>query len=233
MLIPRRPLAVQSRTPSIRGAFERGWRRRSRRDARRCASPGLAEGTSWRRSAFAPGTSCSWPSRTPPCWTTPRGICAATTRSRPPRTRVSGRCFDARARRWRGTPRARRRRPRGARVQGRVRRARGVRAGVPPPTVRLAARVLWRRPARARAPRDGLRTHGVRRKRGVRGGVRQRPRAGAPLGRGRGGGQGEVRARPERRRRSSTLDSRGRATRVRRKADSESGRARDRARGKP
>ena len=146
MLIPRRPLAVQSRTPSIRGAFERGYGVGAR--------GGTRGGARLRVSRKAP-----------------RGDAAPSRRGH----RARGRAVRRRAGRRRAAsalrPHVRDRRGRGCRVaasmraleggavrlargaggrvargvQGRVRRARGVRARVPPPTVRLAARVLWRR----------------------------------------------------------------------------------------
>ena len=236
MLIPRRPLAVQSRTPSIRGAFERGYGVGAR--------GGTRGGARLRVSRKAP-----------------RGDAAPSRRGH----RARGRAVRRRAGRRRAAsalrPHVRDRRGRGCRVaasmraleggavrlargaggrvargvQGRVRRARGVRARGAPAHRAPRREGALAPPARARAPRDGLRTHGVRRKRCLRRGVRQRPRAGAPLGRGRGGGQGEVRARrsggggvP---RRSTRGDERrflfgGERTPA-------SGRARDRARGNP
>ena len=235
MLIPRRPLAVQSRTPSIRGAFERGYGVGAR--------GGTRGGARLRVSRKAP-----------------RGDAAPSRRGH----RARGRAVRRRAGRRRAAsalrPHVRDRRGRECRVAasmralegGAVRLARGAAPrgarrykeecaalvacapGVPPPTVRLAARVLWRRRRRARP--ETASTHGVRRKRCLRRGVRQRPRAGAPLGRGRGGGQGEVRARAGAAA-AAFLDARLAGTNFPGafggERTPESGRARDRARGNP
>ena len=226
MLIPRRPLAVQSRTPSIRGAFERGYGVGAR--------GGTRGGARLRVSRKAP-----------------RGDAAPSRRGH----RARGRAVRRRAGRRRAAsalrPHVRDRRGRGCRVAasmralegGAVRLARGAAAawregyrkcaalvacapGVPRPP--CASRpVLWRRGG-ARAPETAY-VPTASAGNAVYEEGRRRPRAGAPLGRGRGG-QGEVRARrsggggvPRRSTRGDDF------RRVRRRADSESGRARDRA----
>ena len=144
------------------------------------------------------------------CWTTPRSICAATTRSRPPRTRVSGRCFDARARGG-ATRLARGAGGRVARgVQGRVRRARGVRArGCPRAPCASPRGCSGAAGASARAPRRPTYPAASAGNAVYEEGSRPASARWCTAGtRGRGGGQGEVRARRDGRRRRRSLDAR-------------------------
>ena len=236
------PRRIQSRTPSIRGAFERGYGVGARGGTRGGARLRVSrKAPRRRRSAFAPGN-----------------------------TRARGRAVRRRAGRRRAAsalrPHVRDRRGRGCRSRslrcarskvaryasreaqaaawregylGRVRRARGVRArGAPPHRAPRREGALKAPPARRRAPRDGLRTHGVPRetlftKRSTRPASARWCTAGT---RGRGGGQGEVQRTPRWPAAAAFLDARLAGTNFPARSAGErtpSGRARDPSPRKP